>query len=744
MSVAVFALASAPGFALAQTASFPTSNPNADEWSLINLTPTIVDSANGGAGVIIGLYDGLTDCRDADIAGRCGNLIFAGGTYKFYGNHGTHTAGTIAGSRFGVATRSTIIDYAVFDDRGYVATGSRLSDSWVNAANRGASIASMSFGCAGMALCFSANEVRAMAGSALAGTLFVKAAGNDGRSLANESISVTPAQAQTALSRLILVGSVNNARTISTFSNRPGEGCLLTSGQTACTSTTQWKYRFIVAPGEYIYATLPGNAYGYMSGTSMATPIVAATAALLESRWPSLKAQPSVVADILFNSATDLGAPGVDAIYGRGLLNVTRAFQNYGTTRVVSPTGASLTVSGGSVTTSGTLAKSGTLLAGVTAYDAYGRDYRLDQVSNFTLRRSVLSMFGIDTSPLARMGRQAQWAAAFFDGGASVQTFASFGPQTGAISDRLGLDRSLRAGVDVPFAAGSLQLRITGEAGARNDFANDPALRPMSFFASSDLLSQSALVNLSMNAGAGRLTLFGAASTGGYLGQSPYESLLAQPYMRNIEQGGTLAFGGSARRQASIGVGYWTRPDSRTVVGFSASAMAQRHAFYDLASTLAAFDHPAWVFNFGVAASRTYGDWDVFGAAEVSSLNAPESEGPVRFTDGALVSGEVGLRRSNLFARGETSDTFSVVVRALPRAISGRMELDYLSPTADGLGTVAVSNRTPLAQITGRTVRLETSYDLRRGDLWSLGVAAGADLEQAGEYQVMTQMRMRF
>ena len=44
----------------------------------------------------------------------------------------------------------------------------------------------------------------------------------------------------------------------------------------------------VVAPGENIYSTLPGNKYGYMSGTSQATAFVTGIAALLLSENPSL------------------------------------------------------------------------------------------------------------------------------------------------------------------------------------------------------------------------------------------------------------------------------------------------------------------------------------------------------------------------------------------------------------------------------------------------------------------------
>lgn len=44
----------------------------------------------------------------------------------------------------------------------------------------------------------------------------------------------------------------------------------------------------VVAPGENIYSTLPGNRYGYMSGTSQATAFVTGLAALLLAKDPSL------------------------------------------------------------------------------------------------------------------------------------------------------------------------------------------------------------------------------------------------------------------------------------------------------------------------------------------------------------------------------------------------------------------------------------------------------------------------
>lgn len=69
----------------------------------------------------------------------------------------------------------------------------------------------------------------------------------------------------------------------------------------------------------------PNTVYGYDSGTSFATPLVSGAVAVLRAEFPELDG--SEVVDILLDSATDLGAPGVDGIYGAGLLNVNAAVQ---------------------------------------------------------------------------------------------------------------------------------------------------------------------------------------------------------------------------------------------------------------------------------------------------------------------------------------------------------------------------------------------------------------------------------
>ncbi|MDO4709571.1 MAG: S8 family peptidase, partial [Pseudomonadota bacterium] len=72
--------------------------------------------------------------------------------------------------------------------------------------------------------------------------------------------------------------------------------------------------------------------YDDYSGTSMATPHVTGALALLFERYPYLtNAQ---VRDVLLTTATDLGAPGVDDVYGWGMVDLKKAIEGYGMFRV--------------------------------------------------------------------------------------------------------------------------------------------------------------------------------------------------------------------------------------------------------------------------------------------------------------------------------------------------------------------------------------------------------------------------
>lgn len=83
----------------------------------------------------------------------------------------------------------------------------------------------------------------------------------------------------------------------------------------------------LVAPGERIRSTIPGDDYGPLDGTSQAAPHVSAAAAILMGRFPELIGQPRRIKQLLCESATDLGRERV--FQGHGLLDILRALQSY-------------------------------------------------------------------------------------------------------------------------------------------------------------------------------------------------------------------------------------------------------------------------------------------------------------------------------------------------------------------------------------------------------------------------------
>ncbi len=77
---------------------------------------------------------------------------------------------------------------------------------------------------------------------------------------------------------------------------------------------------------------MPTYAYDSMTGTSMAAPHVTGALGLLFERFPYL--DNAQVRDVLLTTATDLGAEGVDDVYGWGLMNLAKAIEGYGSLRV--------------------------------------------------------------------------------------------------------------------------------------------------------------------------------------------------------------------------------------------------------------------------------------------------------------------------------------------------------------------------------------------------------------------------
>ncbi|MFC6199000.1 S8 family peptidase [Ponticaulis profundi] len=151
------------------------------------------------------------------------------------------------------------------------------------------------------------------------GTIFVKAAGNDGVVQLN-NINWDD---EAALERLILVGATGLDGEIASWSNTPGEACAVIGG--VCDDANKLKNYFLVAPGEFMLVADGEGGVTRVSGTSFAAPLVSGTAALIHGAWPWWKQHGEETVDVILQSATDLGEEGVDDVYGWGMLNVEGA-----------------------------------------------------------------------------------------------------------------------------------------------------------------------------------------------------------------------------------------------------------------------------------------------------------------------------------------------------------------------------------------------------------------------------------
>lgn len=78
----------------------------------------------------------------------------------------------------------------------------------------------------------------------------------------------------------------------------------------------------IASPGVDIYSSIPNNLYAYLSGTSMSTAFVSATASLLKQE--DVERTPDIIEDLLLTNTEDLGTTGRDNWFGEGIINFTQ------------------------------------------------------------------------------------------------------------------------------------------------------------------------------------------------------------------------------------------------------------------------------------------------------------------------------------------------------------------------------------------------------------------------------------
>ncbi|BEM79907.1 outer membrane autotransporter barrel domain-containing protein [Serratia marcescens] len=161
--------------------------------------------------------------------------------------------------------------------------------------------------------------------AARSGVVTIFAAGNDGNLNNPDAMAglayFVPEIAPNWLSVASLQDPTNTGDySISTFSSRCGYTASF------CVS----------APGTRVYSSVIAGTsvdnlttgYANKSGTSMAAPHVAGSVAVLMERFPYMTS--AQIADVLKTTATDMGAPGIDVLYGWGMINLGKAINGPG------------------------------------------------------------------------------------------------------------------------------------------------------------------------------------------------------------------------------------------------------------------------------------------------------------------------------------------------------------------------------------------------------------------------------
>jgi len=213
-------------------------------------------------------------------------------------NHGTHVAG-IASARSNNNTGIASIGFScrlMCVKATYTASAiTNGYDGIVYAAASGANVINMSWG--GPSYSTTGQNVINYAWSR--GCVLIAASGND-----NVSSQFYPA----AFNNVISVAATTSSDTKASFSN-------------------YGSWIDVSAPGNNIYSTTINGSYGNMSGTSMASPMVAGLAGLMWSLNPSMTKTDLI--NCLLSTATSINAqnPSYNGLLGSGRINAAAAMQ---------------------------------------------------------------------------------------------------------------------------------------------------------------------------------------------------------------------------------------------------------------------------------------------------------------------------------------------------------------------------------------------------------------------------------
>ena len=534
-----------------------------------------------GSGIKIGVIDSGIDLQSAEFGDCSGGLgvgtcrILAdssntggSGTVDDVGGHGTAVAFTIAGRRNDAGTHGVAFNAQLVVARadqpgscdGTDTSTCKFSDSAIaqgldRARQAGARVVNISLGGDSASTALASAIDRATA----AGVIVVIAAGNDG---AANPDAFTSAATNAAIARglVIIAGSVNASDAISSFSNRAGSAAAV----------------YLTAVGEGVRAPDANNTAYIWSGTSFSAPQISGAIALLAQAFPNLTGKQIV--DLLYATARDAGEAGVDAIYGRGVLDLTRAFQPVGTMSVAGTSAAlSPTING---TLSGPMGDASQGALAMAALDAFGRAYATTITNGFqrqSLSRNLPALMATRNRSFSVGGEQARVAVSIIPSVDSVRI-----ERLGITSRDAGVARMLattvsgRLGATAQFAFGAAQSGnvLTAQLAGRDDPAFLIARDPLSSAGFDTDVGGSAAVRQMV----GRWGVTVASEVGDVLSQRAGDAAALQArWLRSGYGRGTVAvdrrFGGF---NASIGVTRLSEDNSVLGARFSAGLGAAR------------------------------------------------------------------------------------------------------------------------------------------------------------------------
>jgi subtilisin family serine protease len=334
------------------------------------------DAGSAGQGIKIAVIDTGLNPSLHEFTGRVDSAsqdLVANRGVSDSDGHGTAVAATAVANRDGsgiegVAFGSTVISLNTenpndCDKDGCNHSSTDIAKAIDIARQNGAKVINISLGGADP----STSVNQALARAAAAGIVVVMSAGNEGDKPEGgnpEGFALSAA----AAGNVIIAGSIGvpvngdpangiDYKQISTFSNRAGSGAA----------------NYLAAVGYRVVAPDNTGTYFFWSGTSFSAPVISGAAALLASAFPNLTG--AQIIDILYRSADDAGSAGTDGVYGRGILNISRAFSPLGTLSLPDGKTAVGTITG---QTSSPMGDASPKVAGMVALDGYGRAYSLD------------------------------------------------------------------------------------------------------------------------------------------------------------------------------------------------------------------------------------------------------------------------------------------------------------------------------------------------------------------------------